>query len=367
MKKSLLALAVAGALSGSAFAQSSVTLFGIVDTNFGYLKGDNNGNVKVLGNSGINSSRIGFRGTEDLGGLKANFWIEGGINTDDGTAPQNANTNNQASGVSTGSGLVFGRRMFAGLSGGFGEVRLGREYTPLFFMITTNDPFGTNGVGDTKIYATTGVGGGLIQTTVRASNSVSYLLPSGIGGVYGHFMYALGENASTAANKDDGTYSGARVGWAGGPVDVSVAYARSELLQSPTQGNYTAYGIGGSVKFGGFKPMFMYVKHELDVATGADPERDDFLVGLVWTIGNGDLRFSYNSYDVDPVVPPGTLDDAKQFAVGYVHNLSRRTALYAQAAQMDNDGAGTAFSNGRATTRPGGKTQGYQLGIRHIF
>ncbi len=367
MKKSLLALAVAGALSGSAFAQSSVTLFGIVDTNFGYLKGDNNGNVKVLGNSGIVSSRIGFRGSEDLGGLKANFWIEGGINTDDGTAPQNANTNNQASGASTGSGLVFGRRMFVGLSGGFGEVRLGREYTPLFFLITTNDPFGTNGVGDTKIYATTGVGGGLIQTSVRASNSVSYLLPSGIGGVYGHAMYALGEVASTAANKDDGTYQGVRLGWAGGPVDISVAYANSELQSLATQGDYTAYGIGGSVKFGGFKVMGMYVKHEFDLATGTDPQRDDFLVGLVWTIGNGEVRFSYNNYDIDTVVAPGTTDDAKQIAIGYVHNLSRRTALYAQASQMDNKGNGVAFSNGRATTQGGGKTSGYQLGVRHIF
>lgn len=366
MKKSLIALAVAGAFSGAAFAQSSVTLFGIIDNNLQYLKGDGNGSVKQMGISGYNSSRIGVRGSEDLGGgLKANFWAEGGISTDSG-AGQATNTNNQSTGGS-GTGFTFGRRMFVGLSGGFGEIRLGREYTPMFFQITTNDPFGTNGSGDTKIYATTGVGGAATGTTsVRASNSVNYLLPPGIGGVYGHFMYAFGENASNAgATKDDGNYYGGRVGWAGGPVDVSVAYGRLSLAQTGTQGDYTVMGIGGSVKIGPVKPMFQYVMHEVDVTGSPDPERTDILVGLVATIGAGDIRFSYNRYDIDQ--PSGALQDAQQIAIGYVHNLSRRTALYGTIAQMDNKSSGTAFNNGRAATTPGGKTTGAEIGIRHTF
>src|SRR5436309_15281019 len=117
MKKSLLALAVLGAFAGAASAQSSVTLFGIVDVNARYGK---TGDVKVksLGTDGINSSRLGFRGVEDLGGgLKAGFHLEGALSPDDGTA----------------GGFNFRRRSTVSLLGNFGEVRLGRDYTPSFW------------------------------------------------------------------------------------------------------------------------------------------------------------------------------------------------------------------------------------------
>lgn len=370
MKKSLLALAVAGAFSGAAFAQSSVTMFGIIDTGFGYFKGDGNGNQKVMRNSGLNSSRFGVRGSEDLGGgLKANFWAEMGMNTDDGSG-QATNTNNQPSGTGTATagtqGLTFNRRMFVGMSGGFGEFRLGRNYTPIFMQITSNDPFGTNGVGDTKIYATTGLTTTAApQTGVRASNQFEYLTPSGIGGVYVHAAYALGENASTAGNANDGRSLGGRVGWAGGPADISVAYNKTTYAQSATQGNYTVMGVGGTLTFGAFKPMFQYVRHEIDLAAGTDPERDDWLVGLLMTFGATDIRMSYNNYNIKS--PAGTIDDARQIALGAVYNLSRRTAFYGTVAQMDNKSGGLAFATGRATTELGGKTLGVDLGIRHSF
>lgn len=365
MKKSLIALAVAGAFSGAAFAQSSVTLFGIIDTNLRYVKGDGNGSQKLVDHSGINSSRIGVRGTEDLGGgLRATFWAEGGISTDSGNG-QPTNTNNQSTGGS-GTGFSFGRLMYVGVEGGFGAVRLGRQYTPIFTQISANDPFGTNGSGDTKIYATTGLtGAAQVATQVRASNSVTYNLPSGIGGVYGTLMYAFGENASTAANSKDGNYVGARIGWAGGPVNVSGAYGKQTVLQSPTQGDYTVMGVGATLTFGPVKPMLQWVQHKIDLSTGTDPKRTDILVGGVFTVGSGDIRASYNRYDIKN--PAGATQDAQQIAVGYVHNLSRRTALYGTFAQMDNKSTGTAFSNGRATTQAGGKTTGMEIGVRHNF
>lgn len=364
MKKSLIALAVAGAFSGAAFAQSSVTLFGIIDTNLRYVKGDGNGSEKRVDHSGYNSSRIGVRGSEDLGGgLRATFWAEGGISTDSG-AGQATNTNNQSTG-SSGTGFSFGRLMYVGLEGGFGALRLGRQYTPMFTQITANDPFGTNGSGSTLIFGTTGVVGAAVQTQVRASNSLTYNLPSGIGGVYGTVMYAFGENASTAANSKDGNYIGARVGWAGGPVNVSGAYGKQSLLQSPTQGNYTVMGVGGTLTFGPVKPMFQYVQHKMDVSPGTDPKRTDILVGGVFTVGSGNIRASYNRYDIKN--PAGATQDAAQIAVGYVHNLSRRTAVYGTYAVVDNKSTGTAFSNGRAATTPGGKTTGAEIGVRHTF
>ena len=86
MKKSLIALAALAA-AGAASAQSSVTLFGIVDATIahGRASGTGNANKTALSNSGYNSSRLGFRGTEDLGGgMSASFWLEGGVSNDDG-------------------------------------------------------------------------------------------------------------------------------------------------------------------------------------------------------------------------------------------------------------------------------------------
>ncbi|RYF75452.1 MAG: porin, partial [Comamonadaceae bacterium] len=150
MKKSLVALA-ALAVAGVASAQSSVTLFGVVDASISHYEATsrysnanpfalNLGSLKqsstVLANSALNSSRLGFRGTEDLGGgLAAGFWLEAGVNNDEGT------------GTATGGGLQFNRRSTISLSGPFGEIRLGRDYTPTFNNDSVFAPFGTNGVG----------------------------------------------------------------------------------------------------------------------------------------------------------------------------------------------------------------------------
>ncbi|MBX9834466.1 MAG: porin, partial [Burkholderiaceae bacterium] len=151
MKKSLIALAVLAA-SGAAMAQSSVTLFGIVDATYAYGNGSV-ANKSQLTNSGYNSSRLGFRGVEDLGGgMSASFWLEAGVNNDNGSGA-NTNATNQAAAAALGNGqqgLTFNRRSTVSLNGGFGEVRLGRDYTPQFWNLTVFDPFGTNGVGTTQ-------------------------------------------------------------------------------------------------------------------------------------------------------------------------------------------------------------------------
>ena len=130
MKKSLLALAALTAFTGLASAQSSVTLFGIVDL---AARNTKNGSqsIKSLTSGGNGTSRLGVRGVEDLGGgLRAAFWIEGDLVPDTGNA----------------SGMTWTRRSTVGLLGGFGEVRLGRDYTPTFFNHVAFDPFGFIGV-----------------------------------------------------------------------------------------------------------------------------------------------------------------------------------------------------------------------------
>lgn len=158
MKKSLLALAVLGTFAGVASAQSSVTLFGIVDLNGRSIKNGSTTQKQQVSNS-LNSNRLGFRGTEDLGGgMFAGFWLEGAMNNDSGE------------GTATGGGQNWQRRSTVSLGGRFGEIRLGRDYTPSFWNTTVFDPFGTNGVG--SFLNTAGTGAITTATTyVRANNS----------------------------------------------------------------------------------------------------------------------------------------------------------------------------------------------------
>src|SRR5688572_8621132 len=120
MKKSLIALAVMAA-AGAASAQSSVTLFGIVDATFNHGRADGGSRVTQLTNSGYNSSRLGFRGTEDLGGgMSASFWLEAGISNDDGRAGGAIPAGNQGVTIAGNSGLNFNRRSTVSLAGGWG-------------------------------------------------------------------------------------------------------------------------------------------------------------------------------------------------------------------------------------------------------
>lgn len=385
MKKSLLALAVAGAFSGAAFAQSSVTLFGILDTNVGRLSSDQaaggSASQTRINNSGYNSSRLGVRGVEDLGGgLKAGFWLEGGIATDNGFSGSNSNSNNQATGAVAGNqGFHFARRSTVSLMGGFGEIRLGRDYSPAFWNLTVFDPFGTNGVGTSASLGNAGLNG-FFATGVRTSNAVGYFLPQNIGGLYGQVMWAQGENLSTSPNKKDGNLVGGRIGWAGGGLDIAIGFDQTKYESvvagaSTGNGDVQRVNLGVSYKFGPVKPMLIYQQHEVDNVTAAladtGQERTDIELGVIWTIGNGDIRAKYARHDVDGVNLAGASideNDGNMWVVGYVHNLSRRTALYGTYARMKNKGQGTAFGvGGPAVTRPGGKATGFEIGLKHSF
>jgi predicted porin len=123
MKKSLLTLALVS-VTGAATAQTGLTIYGIVDAAIAYDKGVSAEDKSWRLQSGQQSgSRLGFRGTEDLGGgLSAVFTLENGFNVDDGTLGQSTASVTR----------LFGRQAWVGLNGGFGSVRLGRQQTPLY-------------------------------------------------------------------------------------------------------------------------------------------------------------------------------------------------------------------------------------------
>jgi predicted porin len=363
MKRSFIALA-ALALGGVASAQSSVTLFGVVDATLARGTGSVAKRTQLT-NSGYTSSRIGFRGNEDLGGgLRAGFHLEAGVTNDDGRGSA-TNTNNQSSGgalagMNGSQGLTFNRRSTVSAAGGWGELRLGRDYTPQFWNQSVYDPFNTNGVGTNQV-ATSNIGG---PTNTRASNSFSYLWGHGFnassavggGGFHALAQYYVGENVSGAATSDDGTGYGARVGYNGGPVSVALAVART----SYASGDISHVSLGGSYDFGPVRLMAMAERDEVDAATAVTGT--GYLVGVHVPVGAGLLRAAISRYRTDAGTHPAT----RKLAIGYVHNMSKRTALYATVARVNNGGGASAALNG-ATTGANRSSTGLDIGVRHTF
>lgn len=361
MKKSLLALAVLGTFAGMAAAQSTVTLFGIVDVSGQSFKNGTN-KQKRMGTDGINSSRLGFRGVEDLGGgLSAGFWLEAGLAADGGTVGGgngNYNANAAATGAVAGSpGAFFNRRSTISLIGGFGEIRLGRDYTPAFWNTTVFDPFGTNGVGQYTNLSINGLGTAGSNVYVRANNTIGYFLPGNLGGLYGQVQ--VSSRDGTAAAQTPNKQQSGRIGFAAGPVNVAASYGVSKDL--PTDWKHT--NIAGSWNFG-----FMTLMAQFDNQKAGSLKQDTPLIGVVVPLGQGELHASFVKADQKGGTTAFNDADAKQVAVGYVYNLSKRTALYGTYAQIKNEGTrALSISGSQGGTPAGGKSTGFEVGARHAF
>lgn len=344
MKRSLLALAVLGAFAGAASAQSSVTLFGIVDLSVGNISNKTGAGTKTttqqMLNSGLNTSRLGFRGVEDLGGgLKAGFWIEGEMAADNGTA----------------GGQNWRRRSTVSLMGNFGEVRLGRDYTPTYWNLAVFDPFGINGVGAIfNVLAPTNPLGSGALTLSRADNGVAYFLPTGIGGLYGSAMVTAGEGV------DGNKYGGGRIGYAANNFDIAAAYGETGRTNK-----YKLFNIGGSVKLGSItKIMALFNQGKY-----LDRKQTTYLLGAAVTLGQGEVHATWTRADMNGnsnTVGYRDQDDADQIALGYVYNLSKRTALYGTASRIKNDNASNFIVGGMGSA-VGGTSVGVQAGLRHSF
>jgi predicted porin len=368
MKKSLLALAALTAFAGAASAQSSVTLFGVVDLSARYTEYGDAGQYQ-LATDGNASSRLGFRGVEDLGGgLKAGFWLEGSLAADTGTMPL-ASIN----GGSNNSSAIFQRRATVSLMGGWGEIRLGRDYTPTFWNWTVFDPFGTNGVG-----ASTNLGlevaglapGGSYGTLVRANNTIGYFLPA-MGGFYGQIMQSAGENVN--GNK----ITAFRLGYAAGPFNVAGAWGTTEVTPSVDGDNWN---IAGSWKTG--FGMFSLFYGLLEVG---NLEQENWFVGYQLPIGAFTLKASWGEVErtgvpaavVCPINGAGVSGtcvaqgDADQLALGFTYDLSKRTALYGTYSMISNSGtrfrAGQLVNAASVYSSLGRDSTGYEFGVRHSF
>jgi predicted porin len=352
MKKTLIALAAVAA-TGAAFAQSSVTMFGIVDMALTSI--DEGGQSETsLANEGQMSNRIGFRGVEDLGGgLSAEFWLEAGFSGDTGVGATSA----------TNTALSFNRRSTLGVKGGFGEVRLGRDYTPTFSNHSAYTVFGTNGLGNSL--NTFGFLDSGATTGVRANNAISYFTPN-ISGFTGHLMVGLKEDA--AANTPN-EYTGLRLAYNAGPLSASLATA-SEGATIGEVDSYKRTNLGVTYDFGVAKVFFFHVNGKF-----GDLKNKQTALGVTAPVGPGTAKLSYlkASYNAAATAADAADDDATHITVGYDYPLSKRTVVYGVYSRVSNDGQAEFSVNyggsGAASTgtAAGGSSSGFAVGVRHTF
>lgn len=355
-------LAIGAALAATASlaaAQSSLTIAGAVDASVRRVS-NSVGSITSLSSGNNYSSTLQFRGQEDLGGgMHAGFWLEGLIFGDSGA------------GAATGGGFMFDRRSTVSIgSKTWGEVRLGREWTPVFYGMAFGDPFLAVGVGSSANFLSTFSSTPLSRafgvaspnsTVSRSSNAVQYHLPSGLGGVYGSVMYSFGENANATNNFD---YRAARLGWRSGPADVAV-YGGSTHIDA-TGENITQQGVFAAYNFGGPRATGSYTQTKY-----LSSKSSQLIVGVSVPVQQWVFRVSYNRFDHSGSNAAGAsigANDADQFAVGAVYNLSKRTAVYSNVARLKNKGtANFAIPGGPGGVAAGSSSRGYEFGVRHAF
>ena len=252
-------VALAALAATASFAQSSVTAYGVFDTGFRSVESGTN-KFSGMANGSNASNRLGFKGTEDLGGgMKGNFVLEGDLAPNDGTA----------------AGFAFRRQSTIGLEGAFGEVRLGRDYTPAFRVFGIVDPFGTVGVGSA---------GNILWSTVKGAPD--------FGGIDNQIAtYQAAQDAANAAS----TFVTVNRGTTG--ISSVTPAAKSAATLPPTIAIADPNVVRANNSFAYYSPAFMGVKAALMYSAGnqntATERAQGKMTGLSLTYAQGPLTVAY--------------------------------------------------------------------------
>ena len=359
MKQKVLAAAVftaaVGMQAAPALAQSSVTIYGLVDTGLVVESGGGSGRIVKLSGGVSGGSRIGFTGKEDLGGgMSALFLLESGFQNTTGALGQ--------------GGLLFGRQSYVGLGGGFGTVTVGRQYTPQYLVLAAVDPFGTGYAGDAaNLMPNTGNGAS------RMDNTLKYASPT-VNGVSGELAYGFG---GVAGDTSESSQIGGAIGYAAGPLTVRLGvHVRNSDTATTQVGTARDTLLGAIYDFGSFK---LHAAYGIDKGLNSSPLRN-----TVNPYGSSAITASTNSTDslIGVTVPVGAVNtllasyifkndktalnqDAQQLAFGDRYALSKRTELYMMYAHIMNKN-GAPYTVGSSIDAGSGNSA-WDVGIRHAF
>jgi predicted porin len=353
MKKSLVALAALAAI-GAASAQSTVTLYGVVDVNVTSTK-QRGTSLTTLDSGGLNGSRWGLRGTEDLGGgLKGIFRLESGFTPDDGLMGQ--------------GGRLFGRHATVGLEGGFGSVRLGRTLTPIGVLGDESATLGSKGL---DLLAVAGMVS--VNAAYRTDNAITYDSPN-FGGLTASAQYSTQLNGQETSNHN-GRHAGFNVIYKGGPLQAGIGYLDQKVVVAT--GNSDVRAILGNIGYNFGVAAVKAVVERDEINTSEDPT----FLGLEASVPLGAFTLSAGIARLrDATGAAGVSDDANLYTLQGVYNLSKRTALYTFFTQVKNKGASNRGFGARiaaqpiaatattpATTLAGTSNRALQIGVRHSF
>ncbi|WP_313073734.1 porin [Melaminivora sp.] len=336
----LLLAAVALLGTSAVFAQSSVTLYGRVNTSVERQKTGDTSVTRMVNNS----SRIGFRGVEDLGGgLKAGFVLESGFNSDDGAGSGWTHGDNKG-------GMTFARQSEVNLSGGFGMLRLG-NFTPESYYAsadyvsmhnhdtgTSSDAFYQDPVWFGRFNAPRG------ETALSTKNKLGYRTPS-FGGFTVDAAVSMHEREATLAAAKYGYDLAANYNI--GAVQLGAGYSRVDSnWQASLRGLYTL----GQFTIGGY-----YQRNDEERAG----TRNNYRLAAMYAIGASEIHANVGRAAKWSNIPDSA---ATQWTLGYNYNLSKRTKAYAFYTKVDNK-AGASYMSGVA----GDNFSSFAVGVRHNF
>lgn len=317
MKKSLVALAVLGSIAGIAQAQSSVQLYGIADAYVGSVKSGLGASSQTeMASGGLNASRWGVRGSEDLGGgLKANFNFEAGLDVTTGAAPGG-----------------FSRASWLGMSGGFGEFQWGYNTTPFDDISGLAFPsFDSVLAAEYYVFRS-------VNYTARTNSTFKYISPS-FGGFSVAASYSQDENSAIKAD-----ISAISFQYADGPLYVGLALQDNGVVGPDPK--YTR--LGASYDFGAFKLLGNY-GHTKEFGT---PKTNDFSIGADFPLSPSLTLSGGYAYSKDSGA-------AKRdgFSLSALYAVSKRTALYGGLMTAQEKSGGTKTDEDRV----------FAVGVRHAF
>ncbi len=341
MNKSIISAAIAAAMLAPVAAMAETKFYGELHVSYDILDADDGESRNSVSS---NTSKVGIKGSTELNaGLKAIYQAEFGIDTGGANNDEITKTSKAA---------FANRNQFVGLAGGFGAVLVGRHDTPFKTVGRKADLFWSTQLGQN--YAVTNPG----NWDLRPNNVVAYQTPK-MGGFQALAAYVTDLGEVGGFGDDDNTAISVNGLYNAGPLMLGAGYEKHNLDGLSADRN--AFRLVGSYKVGEAKVVGFYQDEENDGIGG--PDATVWGIGGAYDIGAGTIKGQYYERDLD-----GTGDDPALIAVGYDHNLGKKTIVYGQYATISEGGKLAGVGHDESITSPtGGDADGFSIGLKHSF